>query len=70
MSLSLKAPKGKAEANSLTNGQSVLPGEDRATLESDPSALGSPSRGAPLRKPLNGKPNRFTSESNGIASEG
>ena len=45
MSLSLIAPKGKAEANSLTNGQSVLPGEDRATLESDLSALDSPSRG-------------------------
>ena len=50
MSLTLYAPKGKAEANSLTNGQSVLPGEDRATLESDLSALGSPSRGAPLRE--------------------
>jgi phage replication O-like protein O len=49
MSLSLYAPKGKAEANSLTNGYTVLPGEDRATLESDPSALGSPSRGAHLR---------------------
>ena len=47
LSLSLYAPKGKgkAKANSLTNGRSVLPGEDRATLESDLSALGSPSRG-------------------------
>jgi len=45
MSLSLYAPKGKAGANSLTNGNTVLPGEDRATLESDLSALGSPSRG-------------------------
>jgi phage replication O-like protein O len=50
MSLSLLTPKGKAEANSLTNGLTVLPGEDRATLESDLSALGSPSRGAPLRE--------------------
>jgi hypothetical protein len=37
--------EGKAEANSLTNGNTVLPGEDRATLESDLSALSSPSRG-------------------------
>ena len=45
MSLSLYAPKGKAGANSLTNRRlSVLPGEDRATLESDLSAPGSPSR--------------------------
>ena len=55
-SLTLYTPKGKAEANSLTNGHrshcnrcfAVLPGEDRATLESDLSALGSPSRGNPL----------------------
>ena len=46
MSLTLYTPKGKADANSLTNGQSVLPWEDRATLESDLSAPGSPSRGA------------------------
>ncbi|MFC1933648.1 replication protein [Chloroflexota bacterium] len=45
MSLTLCTPKGKAEANSLTNGNTVLPGEDRATLESDLSAPGSPSRG-------------------------
>jgi phage replication O-like protein O len=45
MSLSLYTPKGKAKANGLTNGEAVLPGEDRATLESDPSAPGSPSRG-------------------------
>lgn len=45
MSLTHYTPKGKAEANSLTNGHAVLPGEDRATLESDLSALGSPSRG-------------------------
>jgi hypothetical protein len=53
MSLSLKAPKGKAEANSLTNGHTVPPGEDRATLESDLSAPGGPSRGrcsAKIRK--------------------
>jgi hypothetical protein len=50
MSLSLYTPKGKAEANSLTNRHSsVLPGEDRATLGSDLSALGSPSRGATFR---------------------
>jgi hypothetical protein len=49
MSLTLYAPKGKAEANSLTNGYAVLPGEDRATLESDPSALGSPSRGFAIK---------------------
>jgi hypothetical protein len=46
MSLSLKAPKGKAKANSLTNGHTVPPGEDRATLESDLSAPGGPSRGS------------------------
>ena len=45
MSLSLNAPKGKAKANSLTNGYTVLPEKDRATLESDLSAPGSPSRG-------------------------
>jgi hypothetical protein len=45
MSLALEAPKGKARANSLTNGHAVLPGEDRATLESDLSAPGGPSRG-------------------------
>jgi hypothetical protein len=49
MSLPLYTPKGKAEANSLTNGNTVLPGEDRATLESDLSAHGSPSRGASFR---------------------
>jgi phage replication O-like protein O len=49
MSLPLYTPKGEAEANSLTNRHSsVLPREDRATLESDPSAPGSPSRGSPL----------------------
>jgi len=49
MSLTLNSPKGKAEANSLTNRHSsVLLGEDRATLESDLSAPGSPSRGATL----------------------
>jgi hypothetical protein len=57
MSLTLYAPKGKARANSLTNGYAVLPGEDRATLESDLSALGSPSRG-------------FTSENSDLALYG
>jgi hypothetical protein len=48
MSLPLSAPKGgKAEANSLTNGHAVPPREDRATLESDPSTLGGPSKGLP-----------------------
>ena len=50
MSLSLLAPKGKAKAESLTNRpKSVLPEEDRATLESDLSAFGSPLRGKRLR---------------------
>ena len=50
MSLSLNAPKGKAKANSLTNGRTVLPEKDRATLESDPSVSGSPSRGKSHRE--------------------
>ena len=50
MSLSLNAPKGKAKANSLTNGRTVLPEKGRATLESDLSVSGSPSRGKSHRE--------------------